>query len=657
MYHYNISRSFLSPHSQTPSTATSTDSTVARLQADLTAARQEAAEANAWRLECNDVCTALTVRLRELAEFLDTLLRNKDVLGVLANDRRKAMRRAVDSSLNLSNSLHNLSITAGDGRMSLMLNDTAVLGQIQAQLAIAATAASAGNVDQSMSMLSVSENKENAAPKGEVHQQQLIDSLRTEVRLLKSELERSFGSNRVDEAHVAAAVSAASTPNSSTKRNESRNKTAAVTVKLERHSESDACWSEPDRQVSQARIGLDDTSATRRLKSYRSSPNRTDVGAASEDSSLSSMQSGGTAAAAATASPYKVQRMNDLLAELELKVVQHENVVLKQQCEMVESDNRLKEERLVQLAIRSELAAARSQCAANEARISELTDALAAKLSEYSALEAAAADQRDQLALMRQQVASLQETGARHSADMAVLRDSHAEEAAAAASQRLQLNECLAMVEFMRDNERELQAQIVADEQSVRRLRQALDEAAIQSSMAVLERTRATAERRAADAQRTAALAERDAAGARIVELNKRIGQLEKLNAAMQNRLVAATTTSPGGGDRSYQLSRSASSGTGFRYAGRLLAASSSMSSADERKQRLENSSPDLGIESDAGRTSGSDVGQQQQQPHRRANVSAPSAMAGGRDAEELRFVEDEEECKHRHATAYSSEA
>lgn len=632
--------------------------TVARLQADLDAVRREAADAHAWRLECSDVCSALTVRLRELAEFLDTLLRNKDVLGVLANDRRKAMRRAVDSSLNLSNSLHNMSVTAGcDGRVSMLLNDTAVLGQIQAQLAVAAAnAAGTASGDHEQSMQLMEENKENAAPKSEAqHQQQLIDSLRTEVRILKAELERSFGCSRTaaNESPVAiAAASSASTPNNSAKRN-SKASTAAVNIKLERHSESDACWSEPDRQVSQARIGLDDTATTalRRPKAYRSSPNRgpdTAVAAADDDdddSSLSSVQCGGVAVATATAtagsSPFKVQRMNDLLAELQLKIVQHENVVLKQQCEMVESDNRLKEERLLQLAARSELAAVRAQCAAHEARISELTDALAAKLSQFNALESEHAGQREQLAAQQHQIAVMQATADRHGADMDALRANHATEAAAAAAQRAQLGECLALVDFMRENERELQAQIVADEQSVRRLRQTLDDSAMQCSLAVLERTKATAERRSAEAQRAQALGERDAAAARIVELNKRVGQLEKLSAAMQNRLQSTTATTTSGNDRCYQLSRSASSGTNFRYAGRLLASSSS---ADERKQRMENSSPDLGIESDAGRTSGSDVGQQQQQ--RRANLSAPSAMTGGRDVDELRFVEDEEECK-----------
>lgn len=52
-------------------------------------ARKDAEDAHKWRQDCADVCGMLTLRLKELAEFLDSLLKHKDILGVLAQDRRK----------------------------------------------------------------------------------------------------------------------------------------------------------------------------------------------------------------------------------------------------------------------------------------------------------------------------------------------------------------------------------------------------------------------------------------------------------------------------------------------------------------------------------------------------------------------------------------
>nr|5MWE_C Chain C, Centrosomin [Drosophila melanogaster]5MWE_D Chain D, Centrosomin [Drosophila melanogaster] len=71
---------------------------IGQLRLELQQARTEVETADKWRLECIDVCSVLTNRLEELAGFLNSLLKHKDVLGVLAADRRNAMRKAVDRS-------------------------------------------------------------------------------------------------------------------------------------------------------------------------------------------------------------------------------------------------------------------------------------------------------------------------------------------------------------------------------------------------------------------------------------------------------------------------------------------------------------------------------------------------------------------------------
>ena len=151
------------------------------LRLELTEARQETEMAHKWRLECADVCGILTMRLKELAEFLDSLLKHKDILGVLAQDRRKAMRKAVDKSLDLSNSLNKSIISVDNGRFSF--NDSSLLHQFS-------------SLSDILNM-SDGENKENLSinnitnqslPTRDVNNSQtnVIEHLKAEVRNLKT---------------------------------------------------------------------------------------------------------------------------------------------------------------------------------------------------------------------------------------------------------------------------------------------------------------------------------------------------------------------------------------------------------------------------------------------------------------------------------------
>lgn len=58
-----------------------------------------------WREELTEVCNLLACRLKELAGFLDSLLKHDEVLSVLSKNNHDEMRRAVDSSLDLSRNI------------------------------------------------------------------------------------------------------------------------------------------------------------------------------------------------------------------------------------------------------------------------------------------------------------------------------------------------------------------------------------------------------------------------------------------------------------------------------------------------------------------------------------------------------------------------
>uniref|UniRef100_A0A182TF99 Centrosomin N-terminal motif 1 domain-containing protein n=1 Tax=Anopheles melas TaxID=34690 RepID=A0A182TF99_9DIPT len=100
---------------------------IKQLNDELIAAREEAEKAQKWRKEYADLCAISTHRLEELAGFLDSLLRNKDLIGSLSTDSRKAIRNAVDRSLDLSRSL-NMSISVTG--LSLIGNNNNSLAQL-----------------------------------------------------------------------------------------------------------------------------------------------------------------------------------------------------------------------------------------------------------------------------------------------------------------------------------------------------------------------------------------------------------------------------------------------------------------------------------------------------------------------------------------------
>lgn len=58
-----------------------------------------------WREDLTEVCNLLACRLKELAGFLDSLLKHDEVLSVLSKNHHEEMRRAVNSSLNLSRNI------------------------------------------------------------------------------------------------------------------------------------------------------------------------------------------------------------------------------------------------------------------------------------------------------------------------------------------------------------------------------------------------------------------------------------------------------------------------------------------------------------------------------------------------------------------------
>uniref|UniRef100_A0AAR5Q6X0 Centrosomin N-terminal motif 1 domain-containing protein n=1 Tax=Dendroctonus ponderosae TaxID=77166 RepID=A0AAR5Q6X0_DENPD len=216
------------------------------------------------RHEMGEVCSVLSNRLEELAIFLDSLLKHKSVLGFLGLAKNRKLREIISNSLDMSRSF----------TMSLMVNPEQSLTQLSN-----ITALLNGSVFQELSHIeSVDEDEEshfsivpeNISLTYESHLQkktseqpgneQLITALREQVFKLKNELqvrdnelnrlhhEKESDVDQVSESDDAEGKNdLLSTPKVSTIKERQANDT---------QSESEA-WSEPDRLVSRARIGLD----------------------------------------------------------------------------------------------------------------------------------------------------------------------------------------------------------------------------------------------------------------------------------------------------------------------------------------------------------------------------------------------------------------
>ncbi|XP_037024363.1 centrosomin isoform X1 [Bradysia coprophila] len=556
------------------------------LRAELDSARKGAEEAHKWRQDCADVCGMLTVRLKELAEFLDSLLKHKDILGVLAQDRRKAMRKAVDKSLDLSNSLNNISLSM-TGRFSMNNSNLTNISSLSDILNIS---------------LDNKENVQNSSFDQSVNSQSmLIEMLRAEVRNLKGEVEKNAKKDR-----------------------------KMMPIVIDPNSDSEA-WSEPDRNVSFARIGLEESSKfvnTSRSTGHDVSKSTT---ASEDDLNKSSRKN----------SPLKYQ---ERIAELELLIAERDNQILKTQCTLVEKDNQLQAEHLKLLDMNKDLDKHQNVNEMLEIEIVEFKgkvqqdanelNRLRTLLSEKEAALQQLTTERDasnvDLRVATMKLSSLtddiEEMKSRHDREVNEIMENQSK---AMDTMKQDLNakfqsemekdyvakmkydeivrqldtatskyaESQSIIDLMKDTEQDLNSHIIEAEKNIRLLRRSLGEASLLASQASVERSKAMSEKLAVEQENNELLAKLEQAANVKMELNSRIGYLEKSNAELQNTLVV--------NDTQYKLTKSASQGNA-RYLYQL--SDQSDFTSDELKPS--NPSPDLGIESDAIRTSGSELNQ-----------------------------------------------
>lgn len=581
------------------------------LKSELIQAQNDAEQANRWRKECVELCGVLSIRLNELAGFLDSLLNHKDVLSVLAHDRHKAMRKAVDRSLDLSRSLNNMSISAGPaGRFSM--NENSLL-----QMSSLTEILNDSYFDTSMKERALLSTTLPTASTS------IIDALRAEVKTLKSRLEKVN------------AETGTSVMDVSVRRDRScRN----LSQQFDLNSESEA-WSEPDRKVSHERIGLDESA---KMNAHVRSPSSKFKGPSSSgsddnnDSRLMRKNAMLRLQEKVLDLEFQLSAKSSQLALLEAKSsseveAEHDQInadldeardrIAVLQTELAEMKRLYAEmEQLFDSKLnkcKEDLVRCESERREHLNKVKELEQEIAVMVEARSReIEAMTSEHNVSFELLRQQHSRELDDERKRMKDQIerdwVSRVTYQEKVRTCHELGERLDDMEKLAQLMRDNEIELKAQIVDKEKSLRAIKRNADEVTMQMSKAVLERTKFLNERDQFEHMSHELQAKCDRLALEKSELHSKLASLAHNNAQLHNKLVVNETQ--------FQLTRSASQGNA-RYALATSPKSTSCMAAlgsggdqsgytsDEVKQRLENSSPDLGIESDGtGRSSGTEV-------------------------------------------------
>ncbi|CAG9854187.1 unnamed protein product [Phyllotreta striolata] len=233
---------------------------IEQLNAQVKVLENELDKSEKLRHESNEVCNLLNIRLEELAVFLDSLLKNKSVLGFLGTQKERKLREIVNTSLDLSKSFN----------MSLLLNaDNSLTHLSNLSSILKCSNANEEEPDGSYETLSIIPDNVTLTYQNHLHKKRrsqlsnddVVAVLRNQIVNLKSELQlRDIELNRLN------ANSKLSETDDLACKN--LNQEACKVVTSQKHhlanylsecaSESEG-WSEPDRAVSRARMGINES--------------------------------------------------------------------------------------------------------------------------------------------------------------------------------------------------------------------------------------------------------------------------------------------------------------------------------------------------------------------------------------------------------------
>uniref|UniRef100_A0A0K8TXU7 Centrosomin n=1 Tax=Bactrocera latifrons TaxID=174628 RepID=A0A0K8TXU7_BACLA len=582
----------------------SNEALIEELRLEARTARAEADNAETCRVAYAKVFGALSDRLYELAGFLNSLMKHKEVLSFLSTDRRRAMRTAVDCSLDLSTSIRE-TLTTGDQSFEGLSNLSRLLLD-----------------DDEHEVVGLTNKTFNSHE--HLRTRHSFDVLRSENKALRKILDsrRSCGGT-ADYAKDA------------------KDRRSLPPFLLDNLSESEA-WSEPDRQVSMARIGLEEHGAAATNVSVKDTismqaPATADTDSESESDALQQSRT-------------TKLRNQERITQLEKLITQRDERILMVQFQLVEADNNLKKESLRAISLTQEVEQLRqrneelitdliaigsepsnnSNAAINSSVIQRQIDektraveqlqaerdriAVEARLAEVQVgalkadiedikqkyeiqLKLASEKERQRLDTLKHELEELMQQ--RLKEQERIHKDTLTREWIA----RTTYEECKAQltelqtqyigaqrnIDYLTENEQELKESLITSEMEVRSLKKQLDESVLQASKFITERTKLyneklQVEKRLMDVQQQLSTAE-----IQHTTTAQRVKELEALQQTLNEQLAQAQLALA-----AKHLNASDASQSGY--------ASDEVQKSSTKRES--NSSPDLGIHSDTGRVS-----------------------------------------------------
>ncbi|XP_053963929.1 centrosomin isoform X3 [Anastrepha ludens] len=611
------------------------DALIEELRREARTARAEADNAETCRRAYAKVFVALSDRLYELAGFLNSLMKNKEVLSFLSTERRRAMRTAVDCSLDLSTSIRE-SLTIGEQSFEGISNLSRLLMDDE---------------ERESCLVSKTHNSQE-----QFRGRQSFDVLRSENRALRKILDGRRSCGGADYAKDA------------------KERRSLPPFLLDNLSESEA-WSEPDRQVSMARIGLEEHATTAAAATAKDSATKQTPPTAETDSESESdvLQQSRT----------MKLRNQERIAQLEKQIAQRDDRILMIQFQLVEADNNLKKESLRATSLTQEIEQLRhrneelltdlisiggeqskdgtamsessqlnnsllqrqidEKCRVIEqlqeerdritveARLAEVqVGALKADIEDIKQkyeiqLKLASEKERQHLDELKNELEQLMQQRLKeqervHKETLTrewVARTTYDDCRTQLTNMQSRYIESERTIEYLTDNEQDLKRALITSEMEIRGLKKQLDESVLQASKVVTERTKLCNEKLQLEKRLMELQQQLSAAGTLQEETKKRVTALERLqqtlNEQIQQSQIAAenrpnaSDTSPSG------------------YASDDVQKSST--------KRDSNSSPDLGIHSDTGRVSSLEMSHMQRSLLKTVTVpEAASELAANED-------------------------
>ncbi|XP_054741226.1 centrosomin isoform X6 [Anastrepha obliqua] len=611
------------------------DALIEELRREARTARAEADNAETCRRAYAKVFVALSDRLYELAGFLNSLMKNKEVLSFLSTERRRAMRTAVDCSLDLSTSIRE-SLTIGEQSFEGISNLSRLLMDDE---------------ERESCLVSKTPNSQE-----QFRGRQSFDVLRSENRALRKILDSRRSCGGADYAKDA------------------KERRSLPPFLLDNLSESEA-WSEPDRQVSMARIGLEEHATTAAAVTAKDSATKQTPPTAETDSESESdvLQQSRT----------MKLRNQERIAQLEKQIAQRDDRILMIQFQLVEADNNLKKESLRATSLTQEIEQLRhrneelltdlisiggeqskdgtamsesfhlnnsllqrqidEKCRVIEqlqeerdritveARLAEVqVGALKADIEDIKQkyeiqLKLASEKERQHLDELKNELEQLMQQRLKeqervHKETLTrewVARTTYDDCRTQLTNMQSRYIESERTIEYLTDNEQDLKRALITSEMEIRGLKKQLDESVLQASKVVTERTKLCNEKLQLEKRLMELQQQLSAAGTLQEETKKRVTALERLQQTLSEQLQQsqiAAENRPNASDTS----------------------PSGYASDDVQKsctKRDSNSSPDLGIHSDTGRVSSLEMSHMQRSLLKTVTVpEAASELAANED-------------------------